>query len=37
VAASTQGEAVAELVTEWLLTDVHHRAAGNNDKSEPGP
>jgi hypothetical protein len=37
VAASTQGEAVAELVTAWILTDVHRHAGGNNDKSEPGP
>ena len=37
MAATTQGEAVAEPVTEWILTDVHRRAAGTNDTSEPRP
>jgi hypothetical protein len=37
VAANTQGDAVAILVTKWILTDVHRGAAGTNDKSKPGP
>lgn len=37
MAATTREQALAELVTEWVLAPVHGRAAGSNGKSRLRP